>query len=345
MMLANLSSLLLTLLQILLVLLAAPLLDWGIEVVARRLVRRTPLPFLQPWRDIIRQLRKQAVVCDRASLLHSLRPWLECLFCVSLLLLVPAFSTQTLLAPVGDLLILAGLWYAGQMVALMAVYETDSLPPNLLYPAIGVGWLWGAVGINLFGLGITQGSLLPAQMIENATGSFLPIWPMVNASSQGNLLIDFAIMFLTVMALVSCALAGSRSYSFSLPDGSSGPNQSWPNHSWLDQSGYGYWAMNQDYSGHHAALLLLAGMSRRVACVVLLFALLLPGSLHQPGEGLFVVLIAVLGLGLKLTVASFVLGGMRAYLTHPDLERRFAALSILCGILILLLAALIGGKG
>jgi formate hydrogenlyase subunit 4 len=62
--------------QMLLVLLLAPLLTGFVRKVKARLVRRLGPPVLQPYLDLLRLLRKEAVLAENASWLFRVIPYL-----------------------------------------------------------------------------------------------------------------------------------------------------------------------------------------------------------------------------------------------------------------------------
>ncbi len=62
--------------QMLLVLLLAPLLTGFVRKVKARLLRRQGPPLLQPYRDLVRLLRKEVVLAENASWLFRVVPYL-----------------------------------------------------------------------------------------------------------------------------------------------------------------------------------------------------------------------------------------------------------------------------
>jgi len=61
--------------QMLLVLLLAPLLTGFVRKIKARLLRRQGPPLLQPYRDLIRLMRKDVVLADNASWLFRVIPY------------------------------------------------------------------------------------------------------------------------------------------------------------------------------------------------------------------------------------------------------------------------------
>ncbi|MFO1126095.1 MAG: NADH-quinone oxidoreductase subunit H, partial [Methylocystis sp.] len=62
--------------QMLLVLALSPLLIGLVRKLKARLLRRKGPPIIQPWRDLIRLLRKEVVLAENASWLYRSAPYL-----------------------------------------------------------------------------------------------------------------------------------------------------------------------------------------------------------------------------------------------------------------------------
>ena len=74
--------------QMLLVLLLAPLLTGVVRKAKARLLRRRGASVLQPYRDILRLLRKEVVLAENASWLFRVTPYLVFAALVLLLLML-----------------------------------------------------------------------------------------------------------------------------------------------------------------------------------------------------------------------------------------------------------------
>src|SRR5499427_12986 len=95
--------------QMLLVLALAPfLLGFTRKVKARMLRRRGP-PLVQPYRDLLRLIRKQAVIAEDASWLFRSGPYMIFSTTWVAAALVPTFATGLLFNWVGDLIVIAAL--------------------------------------------------------------------------------------------------------------------------------------------------------------------------------------------------------------------------------------------
>jgi formate hydrogenlyase subunit 4 len=95
--------------QMLLVLLLAPLLTGIVRTVKARLVRRRGPPLIQPYRDILRLLRKDALIADNASWLFRAAPYL--IFAVTWVAaaLVPTYAIGLIFSWSADLIAIVAL--------------------------------------------------------------------------------------------------------------------------------------------------------------------------------------------------------------------------------------------
>jgi formate hydrogenlyase subunit 4 len=90
--------------QMLLVLLLSPLLTGFVRKVKARLLRRQGPPLLQPYRDLIRLLRKDAVLAENASWLFRVIPYLVFAATWVAASLVPTFRSGLLFSWTADLI-------------------------------------------------------------------------------------------------------------------------------------------------------------------------------------------------------------------------------------------------
>ena len=95
--------------QLLLVLAVAPLLTGYIRKVKAYLLRRRGPPLLQPYRDLLKLIRKEAVLAENASWIFRTAPYL--IFGTTLIAagLVPTFATGLLFTPAADLIAIVAL--------------------------------------------------------------------------------------------------------------------------------------------------------------------------------------------------------------------------------------------
>ena len=95
--------------QMLLVLLLAPLLTGFTRKVKARLLRRRGPPLLQPYRDLLRLMRKEVVLADNASWLFRVAPYLIFAATWVAAALVPTFATGLMFSWTADLIAIIAL--------------------------------------------------------------------------------------------------------------------------------------------------------------------------------------------------------------------------------------------
>jgi formate hydrogenlyase subunit 4 len=106
---AFLGALVAQLLHIALMLLAAPLVVGVTRWLKARLMGRRGASPLQPLRDWGKLLRKRPVLAENASVVSEAAPYAGFAACLLAVALVPSFARGMALAPLGDLVLLAGL--------------------------------------------------------------------------------------------------------------------------------------------------------------------------------------------------------------------------------------------
>ncbi|NDG47868.1 MAG: formate hydrogenlyase [Rhodospirillales bacterium] len=108
-MILGLAAILTQLMHLALVLALAPVLVGLVRLVKARLMGRRGPALLQPWRDLAKLLRKRPVLAEGATEISRAGPYVACAATLFAAVLVPGFAQGMLLAPLADLLLLAGL--------------------------------------------------------------------------------------------------------------------------------------------------------------------------------------------------------------------------------------------
>ncbi|GGC40395.1 formate hydrogenlyase [Siccirubricoccus deserti] len=117
---ALLSALAAQLLHITLMLLAAPLVVGVTRWLKARLMGRRGASPLQPLRDWAKLLRKRPVLAENASVISEAAPYAGFAACLLAIALVPSFAQGMALAPLGDLVLLAGLLTVARVALALA---------------------------------------------------------------------------------------------------------------------------------------------------------------------------------------------------------------------------------
>jgi formate hydrogenlyase subunit 4 len=108
------------LLHVALMVSAAPLVIGVIRWLKARMMGRVGASPLQPWRDLLKLLRKRPVLADNASWISRGAPYVAVGAAVAAIALVPSFARGMALAPIADLLLIAGLLAVGRVAIALA---------------------------------------------------------------------------------------------------------------------------------------------------------------------------------------------------------------------------------
>jgi len=126
-----------------------------------RLSGRVGPPVLQPWRDLLRLLRKQPVLAESATAITSHAPTACAAMIAVAGCLVPSFALGMLFAPFADLLLILGLLFAARCSLALAAADVGS----------AVGGM-AASRIMLLGCIVEPALLLVALVAALFSGSF-----------------------------------------------------------------------------------------------------------------------------------------------------------------------------
>jgi formate hydrogenlyase subunit 4 len=113
-------------LHVALLLAVAPTLTGLIAWIEARLTGRVGPPLLQPWRELARLLRKQRVLAESASELFAIAPLAAFAATTTAAALVPSFTVGMALAPLSDLLVIAGLLAVARCVLALAAMDAGT---------------------------------------------------------------------------------------------------------------------------------------------------------------------------------------------------------------------------
>ncbi|MBS7788785.1 NADH-quinone oxidoreductase subunit H [Roseococcus sp. SDR] len=172
---AVLGGLLTQLLHIALMLAVAPLLVGVVRWLKSRLMgRRGPHP-MQPWRDLLKLLRKRPVLAEGASLVSRVSPYVALGATVLAAALVPSFAFGMALAPMADLLLIGGLLALARVALALNGHDAGTpfgglgaaremtfavfAEPALMVCVMVFAVLIGGTNLNAIGHGIADGQL------------------------------------------------------------------------------------------------------------------------------------------------------------------------------------------
>ena len=270
---AVLGGLVTQLLHIALMLAAAPLLVGGVRWLKARLVgRRGPHP-MQPWRDLSKLLRKRPLLAEDASIVTRVAPYLALSATLLAAALVPGFAFGMALAPMADLLLIAGLLALSRVALALASHDAGT-------PFGGLG----AAREMTFAV-FAEPTLLVCVMVFAVLIGGTNLNVISHGLADGQMGLRVSLLFAAV-ALMAVALAENARVPVDNP----------ATHLELTMV---HEAMLLEASGRHLALWEMQAALKLLVWLSLLAALFLPFGTAPPGAGPF-----AWGLGLVLWAAK-----------------------------------------
>jgi len=113
-------------LQVLLLLLAAPLLSGFVRVTRAKIQSRKGPPLLQNYRDIAKLMKRQEVVSEQAGWIFRITPNLTLSCMILVALLIPLIQLQSPLGMVGDLIVVVYLFALPRFLFALSGLESGS---------------------------------------------------------------------------------------------------------------------------------------------------------------------------------------------------------------------------
>lgn len=267
--------------QMLLVLLLAPLLTGFVRKVKARLLRRRGPPLLQPYRDLIRLMRKDVVLADNASWLFRVIPYLMFAGTWVAASLVPTFGNGLLFSWTADLIAIIALLGSARFFQALA--------------GMDVGTAFGGIG--------SSREVMIATLAEPAILMTVFAVAMIAGSTQLSNVAAF--MGSTVVGLrVSLGMALVALTIVALAENARIPVDNPATHLELTMV---HEAMVLEYSGRHLALIDLSSQLKLLLYVSLIACVFLPwGTATADADLVVLVRGALLYLG-KLAACGFLL--------------------------------------
>jgi len=266
--------------QMLLVLALAPLLAGLVRTIKARLLRRRGPPLLQPYRDLIRLARKEAVVADSASWLFRIVPYLVFATAWVAAALIPTFAVGLLFSWSADLIAIIALLGSARFFLALA--------------GMDVGTSFGGIG--------SSREVMIATLAEPAMIMIVFTLALVAGSTQ---LSTIAEVFLAGVGLrVSLGMALVALIIVAIAENGRIPVDNPATHLELTMV---HEAMVLEYSGRHLALIELASALKLLLYVSLIACVFTPWGLAPAGAPLHIHLIGVAAYVGKLGVAGFLL--------------------------------------
>jgi len=267
--------------EMLVVLMLAPLLAGYVRKVKARLVGRQGPPLVQPYRDILRLLRKEVVLAHSASWLFRAAPYLVFAATWVAAALVPTFATGLLFN------------YAADMIAIVALLGTARF--MLALAGLDVGTSFGGIG--------SSRELMIASLAEPAMVMVVFTLSLLAGSTQLSSIAAFmqgpgvglrVSLAMALVALVMVAIAENARIPIDNP----------ATHLELTMV---HEAMILEYSGRHLALIEVASCVKLLLYVSIIGCVFAPWGIAVSGQGFGAYLAGLAVYISKLAAAGFIL--------------------------------------
>jgi len=299
--------------QMMLVLLLAPLLTGLVRKVKARLLRRQGPPLLQPYRDLIRLMRKDVVLAENASWLFRAAPYIIFAATWVAASLVPTFRTGLLFSWTADLIAIIALLGSARFFLALA--------------GLDVGTSFGGIG--------SSREVMIASLAEPAMLMIVFTLALVAGSTQLSTMAGFLVssevglrvsLGLALIALIMVAIAENARIPVDNP----------ATHLELTMV---HEAMVLEYSGRHLALIDLASELKLLLYVSLIACLFAPWGLASPDAGAEALAISLFAYLLKLAIGGFLLAVFETSVAKMRVFRvpEFLGAALMLGLLATLL--------
>ena len=299
--------------QMLLVLLLAPLLTgFTRKVKARLLLRRGP-SLVQPYRDLVRLMRKDVVLAENASWLFRVIPYLIFAATWVAASLVPTFRTGLLFSWSADLIAIVALLGGARFFLALA--------------GLDVGTSFGGIG--------SSREVMIASLAEPAMIMIVFTLALIAGSTQLSTMAGFLTssevglrvsLGLALLALIMVAIAENARIPVDNP----------ATHLELTMV---HEAMVLEYSGRHLALIDLSASLKLLLYVSLIACLFVPWGLVPAGAGLGLLVIGLVAYIVKLAVGGLLLALFETSIAKMRVFRvpEFLGAALMLGLLATLL--------
>jgi formate hydrogenlyase subunit 4 len=299
--------------QMFLVLLLAPLFTGFVRKVKARLLRRQGPPLIQPYRDLIRLMRKEVVLAESASWLFRVIPYVVFAATWVAASLVPTFRTGLLFSWSADLIAIIALLGSGRFFLALA--------------GLDVGTAFGGIG--------SSREVMIASLAEPAMIVIVFTLALIAGSTQ----LSTIAAFMTSSAVgirVSLALGLWALIMVAVAENGRIPIDNPATHLELTMV---HEAMVLEYSGRHLALIELAASLKLILYVSLIICLFAPWGIEAAGADLPALARGAAVYAGKLAVGGFLLALFETSIAKMRVFRvpQFLGVALMLGLLATLL--------
>ncbi|HTS39424.1 MAG TPA: NADH-quinone oxidoreductase subunit H [Xanthobacteraceae bacterium] len=299
--------------EMFLVLLLSPLLTGFVRKVKARLLRRQGPPLLQPYRDLIRLMRKDVVLAESASWLFRVIPYIVFAGTWVAASLVPTFGSGLLFSWSADLIAIIALIGSARFFLALA--------------GLDVGTSFGGIG--------SSREVMIASLAEPAMLMIVFTLALVAGSTQLSTMASYMIspevglrvsLGLAVIALIMVAIAENARIPVDNP----------ATHLELTMV---HEAMVLEYSGRHLALIDFAAELKLLLYVSLIGCLFMPWGISGAAASPQALVVGVATYVLKLTAGGFLLALFETSIAKMRVFRvpEFLGAALMLGLLATLL--------
>jgi len=297
----------------LLVLSLAPLFTGFVRKAKARLLRRRGPPLIQPYRDLIRLIRKDVVLAESASWLFRAVPYLVFAATWVAASLVPTFRTGLLFSWSADLIAIIALLGSARFFLALA--------------GLDVGTSFGGIG--------SSREVMIASLAEPAMIMIVFTLALVAGSTQLSTIAAF--MSSSGVGLrVSVALALIALIMVAIAENGRIPIDNPATHLELTMV---HEAMVLEYSGRHLALIELANALKLILYVSLIACLFAPWGIESSGAALLALAVGIAAYVGKLAGGGFLLALFETSIAKMRVFRvpEFLGAALMLGLLATLL--------
>ena len=267
--------------EMLVVLGLAPLLAGYVRTLKARLVGRRGPPLMQPYRDLLRLIRKEVVLADSASWLFRAAPYIVFAATWVAAALVPTFATGLIFS------------YAADMIAIVALLATARF--MLALAGLDVGTSFGGIG--------SSREMMIASLAEPAMVMVVFTLSLLAGSTQLSSVAAF-MQGPGVGLRVSLAMALVALIMVAIAENARIPVDNPATHLELTMV---HEAMILEYSGRHLALIELASFVKLLLYISIIGCVFAPWGIAVAGQGLGAYLVGLAVYVVKLAVAGLLL--------------------------------------
>jgi formate hydrogenlyase subunit 4 len=299
--------------QLALVLLLAPLLTGYVRKVKARLLRREGPQIVQPYRDLLKLLRKEVVLAHNASWLFRAAPYVIFATTWVAAALVPTFATGLAFSPAVDLIAIVALLGSARFMLALA--------------GLDVGTSFGGIGSSremMIASLAEPAMLMVAFTLSLLAGSTqLSIVSTYMQGSDVGLRVSLA---LSLVALIMVAIAENARIPIDNP----------ATHLELTMV---HEAMILEYSGRHLAVIEAAASLKLLLYLSLILCLFAPWGVAVAGQDVATYTLALVIYVVKLAAGGFLLAVFETAVAKMRVFRvsDFLGVSLMLGLLAALL--------